>query len=218
MNRGLWAMAAVLGAVLGLAGQVSAARVEVDFESAQVGHLPEGFGVGLTGEGGAARWEVAVDQSAPAGRKVLVEKSVEDKSYRFPLCVYEKLQAKDVTVSVAFKPVAGEIDQAAGIVVRLTDPNNYYIVRANALEDNVRLYKIEGGKRKQFAGAEKIKTPANQWHTLSLKVAGSRFEVSLNGQRLFEAEDTTFQKAGKVGLWTKADSLTHFDRLVIEGE
>ena len=114
-----------------------------------------------------------------------------------------------------FKPVAGEVDRAAGIAVRLSDPNNYYVVRANALEDNVRLYRMVSGRRSQFAGAD-AKVPSGKWQELRLVARGSRFEVFLDGKSLYSATDTTFPAAGRVALWTKADSVTRFDDLRIQ--
>ena len=99
-------------------------------------------------------------------------------------------------------------------MVRVRNEDNYYIARANALEDNVRLYKVVDGKRQQFAGVD-VEVPAGGWQELGLKVEGDRLTVSLDGKELFGATDRTFAEAGRVGLWTKADSLTHFDDLVV---
>jgi hypothetical protein len=121
--------------------------------------------------------------------------------------------AKDIDVSVRFKPISGEVDQAAGLIVRVLDTGNYYVARANALEDNVRLYKVVDGDREQFAGVDTV-VKQGQWQTLGLRAEGDRFEV-LNGDVLFSATDDTFSQEGRVGLWTKADSLTHFDDLAI---
>ena len=134
--------------------------------------------------------------------------------YRFPLAVYQPISAKDVEVTVRFKPVAGKVDQAGGIAVRLTTPDDYYVVRANALEDNVRFYRVVKGNRQQIAGAN-TKVASGEWHTLSLKAQGDRFTVSFDGKQLYTTEDKTFGNPGKVALWTKADSVTHFDRIAI---
>ena len=146
---------------------------------------------------------------------MLVQTSTDTTDYRFPLCIYDTLTAKDVTLSVRFKAVSGKVDQAAGLVARFRDKDNYYIVRANALEDNVRLYKVVGGSRKQFAGT-KTKVSSSEWHALKLAVKGKHFQVFFDDKLLFEADDDTFKDAGKVGLWTKADSVTYFDDLKIE--
>jgi hypothetical protein len=191
------------------------AAAKSDFEEAQVGSAPPGFSPGLTGKGVLPTWKVADDPTAPAGPRVVAETSGDRTNDRFPLLILDGFEARDVQVSVAFKPVSGRVDQAAGIVVRLRDANNYYIARANALEGNVRLYKVVGGKRSQFAGKD-VPIPSGRWETLGLSVQGDRLEVRLNGEVLFEARDQTFKDAGKAGLWTKADSVTYFDDLRAE--
>jgi hypothetical protein len=191
------------------------AAAKSDFEGTQVGSVPPGFSSGLTGKGPPPAWKVADDPTAPVGPRVVAETSGDRTSDRFPLLILDGFEARDVQVSVAFKPVSGRVDQAAGIVVRLKDANNYDIARANALEGNVRLYKVVGGKRSQFAGKD-VPIPSGRWETLGLGVQGDRLEVRLNGEVLFEARDQTFKDAGKVGLWTKADSVTYFDDLRVE--
>jgi hypothetical protein len=196
------------------AGWAAGDEVVVDFEKMATGAAPDGFTTGLTGEGKPVHWIVLEDDSAPSGTRALAETSGDATSYRFPLAIFDDVAAKDVDVSVRFKPISGEVDQAAGLMVRVLDTNNYYVARANALEDNVRLYKVVDGDRKQFAGVDTA-VEQGQWQTLGLKAEGDRFEVSLNGDVLFSATDDTFSQDGKVGLWTKADSLTHFDDLAI---
>ena len=190
-------------------------KTMLDFEKFEKGTLPTDFSTALTGGGGRIAWAIAEDSSSPSGPKVLAQTSADSTDYRFPLCTYSPLSAKDVGVAVRFKAVAGKVDQAGGLMVRFRDKDNYYVARANALEDNVNLYKVVAGKRSRFAGS-KVKVSSGAWHTLKLEVKGNRFEVSFDGQRLFEAEDGTFTEAGKVGLWTKADSVTYFDDLEIE--
>jgi hypothetical protein len=218
MHRTLW-YAALLPAILLTCGHPTGAgesrpveEVTVDFDEAEVGQLPAGFSTALTGGGGPVSWGIAEDPTAPGGGKVLAQTSTDATSARFPLCVYDPWKAKDVRVSVRFKAVSGTVDQAAGLVARFKDQDNYYIVRANALENNVRLYKVVRGKRRQFGGAN-VKVPAGAWHTLALEVRGTHLSVWFNGERLFGADDPTFREAGKVGLWTKADSVTFFDDL-----
>jgi hypothetical protein len=120
-----------------------------------------------------------------------------------------------VEASVRFKAVSGKVDQAGGLVVRFKDKDNYYLVRANALEDNVRLYKVEGGDRKQFAGAA-TKVSPGEWHALTLSVKGSHFQVFFDDRPLFEADDTTFKDGGSAAVWTKADSVTQFDDFTVK--
>ncbi len=209
------ALLAVCCAGFGATAAAQAPRAARDFEDAATGGPPPGFSFALTGGGGPVRWVVLEDPSAPAGGKVVAETSQDRTSDRFPLAILEGLEARDVAVSVRFRPVSGTVDQAAGLVARLRDPRNYYIARANALENNVRLYRVVDGRRTQFAGVD-VPVPRNRWQTLSLRVEGDRFAVALDRRELFTANDRTFADAGRVGLWTKADSLTHFDGLEVE--
>ena len=181
-----------------------------DFEEMAAGPAPSGFTVALTGGGPPPRWVVLEDSSSPAGPKVLAETSRDRTNDRFPLAVLDGVTARDAVLSVRFRPVDGRVDQAAGLVLRYRDARNYYIARANALEDNVRLYRVVDGRRIQFAGVD-VRVPRDRWQTLGLRLEGDRFEVALEGWALFSATDRTFADAGRVGLWTKADSLTHFD-------
>jgi glycosyl hydrolase family 59 (putative galactocerebrosidase) len=205
----------VLGSLLVFAGTSRASSFVLDFGTAEVGKPPADFSTALTGGGGPVIWVVKEDPSAPSGGKVLAQTSTDKTDYRFPLCIYDKFTAKDVTVSVRFKAVAGKVDQAAGLVARYQDKGNYYITRANALEGNVNLYKVIGGSRKHFAGV-KAKVSSGEWHGLKLGVKGSHFQVFFDDKLLFEADDDTFKDPGKVGLWTKADSVTYFDDLQVE--
>jgi hypothetical protein len=166
-----------------------------------------------TGEGDAAEWTLVTDASAEAGRAI-AQVSDDKTNYRFPLAIYKPFSGKDLEVLVRFKPVTGAVDQAGGIAVRLLTPDDYYVVRANALEDNVRFYRVVKGQREQLGGAD-AKVAPNVWHTLALKAEGDRFSISYNGKTLFTAEDNTFAGPGKVALWTKADSVTHFDTIAI---
>jgi hypothetical protein len=218
MPPGLMRTIAVAVAALafgsGLLPAIAQQTMRLDFEDAQTGVLPPSFVAGLTGKGGPVKWVVVEDPTAPAGPKVLAQTSADRTDYRFPLAILQGVSARDVDVSVRFKPVSGGVDQAAGLMVRVRDDNNYYVARANALENNVRLYRVVKGDRQQFAGASAPVAKA-QWQQLGLRVQGDRFTVSLNGTTLFEASDRTFSDPGRVGLWTKADSVTYFDELVV---
>jgi hypothetical protein len=189
------------------------AATQIDIAAMTPGAEPPGFTFARTGNGAAAQWRVVADATAAAG-KVIAQISNDTTDYRFPLAVYQQISARNVDVVVRFKSVAGRVDQAGGIAVRQTTPDDYYVVRANALEDNVNLYRVVKGRRSQIKGAD-AKVAGNQWHTLGLRAEGNRFTVSLDGKALFTAEDNTFTDAGKVALWTKADSVTHFDAISI---
>jgi hypothetical protein len=143
----------------------------------------------------------------------------------FPVCFKNDTNLKDGFVEVKFKPVAGKEDQAGGVIWRVRDSNNYYIARANALENNVILYKTVNGKRSPLdivgrKGGYGVKetVASGQWHTLRVEFAGNKFSLLFNGKKLFDVEDTTFTEAGKVGVWTKADSVTLFDDFIFRAK
>ena len=191
----------------------------VDFEQDTSGQPPKGFTFGLTRKvGSPGRWVVQQDASG----KYLAQADADRTSARFPTAVLSDLSAADVDVSVRFRAVSGRVDQAGGLVWRYQDEDNYYIVRANALEDNVVLYKVEHGRRTDLpikgegrTYGKKIDVPSGQWSTLRIVATGRLVEVSFNGTKLYEVEDSTFSQPGRVGLWTKADSVTHFDDLMV---
>lgn len=199
---------------LGLSATMFAATE--GFDAAPVGQPPAGWTVGITGAG-EPRWTVTTDPTAPSPPNVLQQSGRVPKP-SFPLCLRHEPALKDGFVAVKFKAISGTNDQAAGVVWRCQDTNNYYICRANALEDNVTLYKVQNGKRtvldlvgRQGGYGVATKVSANQWHSLRVEFAGRKFAVSFDGRKLFEVEDDTFAQTGKVGLWTKADSVTLFD-------
>ena len=197
----------------------------VDFQSDAVGEAPKGFTIAQTGLGGPPRWEVREDATSASGDRVLIQTSDDrTQGHRFPLAIYDGLRFSDGALAVRFKTISGEIDQAAGLVFRYRDPDNYYIVRANALERNVVLYKVERGKRSDlkpvgggmFSYGRQVNVTKGRWQELRVEFSEKHFRVLLEGQPLFEVEDDTFTEAGRVGLWTKADSVTAFDGLRIE--
>lgn len=185
----------------------------VSISAAGPGGEPADFMFGRTGQGEPGQWTVVADPTAANGRAI-AQVSKDRTDYRFPLAIYKPYSEKDLEVSLRFKPVAGSVDQAGGIAVRLSNADNYYLARANALEDNVRFYRVVKGKRQQLASAN-AKVTANRWHMLALKAEGDRFTVSFDGKALISAQDSTLPDTGKVALWTKADSVTYFDSISI---
>ena len=179
------------------------------------GAAPDGCTPALTGGGGAPKW-VNVE-SDPDGARGVSEISGDTTDYRFPLCIVDGqafAALANLDVSVRFRALAGKVDQAAGLAVRVRDARNYYVVRANALEDNVRLYVVLDGDRRQFAG-KNIKVSTQQWHTLRLRAVGDRFTVFFDGAQLFEATDKRLVEPGRIALWSKADSVTEFVDLAV---
>ena len=189
------------------------AITQINIAGMQPGTTPSGFSFARTGSGAAGDWRIVADPSA-AGQKAIAQISQDRTDYRFPLAVYDAISARNVDVVVRFKPVDGAVDQAGGIAIRLTTPDDYYVVRANALEDNVNFYRVVKGRRSQIKGFE-TKVASGQWHTLGLRAEGERFTVSFDGTAIFTAQDSTFANPGKIALWTKADSVTRFDTIAI---
>ena len=195
----------------GLAAAADARPFHQDFADVTVGAVPKGWTVAKTGAGEGSAWKVVEDKSAPKGPKVLVQYA-ESPGAVFNICVADDTAFRDVEVSVAFKAVEGAKDQGGGVVWRYVDSNNYYIARHNPLENNFRLYKFVDGKRTQLATTkDDLDFPAGKWLTLTVTMAGNEIVCSLNGKKYLEMKDDTFAKAGKVGVWTKADANTYFD-------
>ncbi len=188
-----------------------------NFDKDKAGEAPQGFTTALTGRGKPGVWVVVKDDTAPSKGNVLAQTDADKTGYRFPVCVYDGLTVKDADISVKIKAISGKDDQGGGIVWRYKDKDNYYIVRANALDD-----KVQNGNREDLplkgegkTYGKKTKVPSGQWNTLRVTAAGNLFTIYFNGTKLYEVEDGTFTDAGKVGLWTKADSVIHFDDLTI---
>lgn len=197
--------------ILLVAAGVAAAETKETFDAST--HLAKGWETGITGKG-QAKWEVVADDSAPSKPNVLKQSG--EATFAWAAKVDEKI--KDGFVESKFKAVSGKEDQAGGIVFRFLDGNNYYVVRANALEDNVVLYKTVRGKRsslpvkgRMFGYGVDSNVPTGKWNSLRVEFKGNLFTVFFNGKELFQVEDDTFKDAGAIGLWTKADSVTLFD-------
>jgi hypothetical protein len=215
-------MAVCALAALPLAAQESEATPSYTFEMDSIGNSPDGFRAALTGGGGPVDWKVIERDDAPSPPQVVAQLSADATRARYPLLVLDDFAAKDVDVSVQFLPVSGKVDQAAGIVWRWRDDGNYFVVRANALENNVVAYKTVGGERSSIGikGAPdsygvKAEVPSGRWSTLRVRMVGNTAEVFLNDAKLFEVENDAFMQPGKVGLWTKADSVTYFDNFQV---
>ena len=177
----------------------------INFDDAKVGTAPAGWTATKTGSG-TPKWTIEKDDTAPSKPNVLKQSG----EATYPVCLKNDTSLKDGFVEVKFKPVSGKEDQAGGVIWRAKDSDNYYIARANALEDNVTIYHTIKGKRVSFKNVNTKVAPAS-WHTLRVDFVGKTFTVTFDGKRVIEATDDRFSDAGKVGVWTKADSVTLFD-------
>lgn len=199
-----------LGLVATLSTRAAAEPKAVALASAAVavGAAPDQCRQALVGQGGPPAWRVMRAASDGAGA-IIAETSRSSVDYRYPACIFDQLKASDVELSVEFTARDGRVDRAAGLIFRVKDDRNYYVVRANALEDNVNLYRVVDGRRIEFAGAH-LPVASGKTQSLRVRVTGDLITVFLNGARAFEAKDKTFTGAGAVGLWSKADSLVEF--------
>lgn len=197
------------------------AQTRFTFDQDPVDAAPSGFTFTVTAKAAPGKWVVLQDTDPGHGR-VLAQTDASGRGSRFPMAIAQAVTTADVDVSVQLKPMRGSEDQAGGLVWRYQDQDNYYIVRANALEGNVVLYKVQNGRRTDLpvkgegrTYGKKATVPSGRWSDLRVVAAGSHFDVFWNGSKLFEVEDTTFSQGGRVGVWTKADSVTYFDNLVV---
>jgi Ornithine cyclodeaminase/mu-crystallin family len=198
-------------ALAGAAALSAHAQTE-GFDTTKPGSLPPGWECGVTGKG-TPRWSVETDPTAPSAANVLQQLG----SGTFPWCVKKDISIADGFVEAKFKPIRGKEDQAGGLVWRWKDGDNYYVARANALENNVSLYYTANGRRNTIKYVN-APVPAMSWHTLRVDFAGTRIKVTLDGKTYIDVEDRRISGAGAVGLWTKADSVTSFDDFVYGGQ
>jgi len=181
------------------------------FDQAPAGQLPSGVSTQQTGGGTLPKWEVLADSTAPSPPHVLAQRSQTNSGEGFNLAVIEDSDYQDLELEVRFKAVEGSEDRGGGLVWHYQDPDNYYIARANPLEDNFRIYRVVRGVRRQM-GSAYFKVTSGGWHTMRIVARGDRMECFYDGTKYLEVRDTTFQR-GKIGLWTKADAVTYFDDL-----
>jgi hypothetical protein len=185
-------------------------EINFDFENYTLGKVPEGWSGYFTGKGDLGKWLILNDN----GNKILAQTSDKNFGYHFDVIVNDELSYKDVEITVKFKGATGQEDQGGGPVWRYQDADNYYIARANPLENNYRVYKVIDGNRKQLKSFDmEIKT--GKWYKLKITMTDDQINCYFDGELKLEATDNSFPNAGKIGLWTKADAVTFFDDLQI---
>ena len=168
---------------------------------------------GMTGIGRPAAWQAIADAEGPSGW-VLAETAADPTDSLFPLCVNEQAVLRDLDATLRFKPVSGVRERVAGFIFRAQSANDYYVVRVSALDNSVRLYRMEKGKRRQVGGKE-VPVESGKWHSLRVVAIADRFEVMLDGTSLFSATDRTLPQAGPMGVWSQADSVTYYGSLLV---
>lgn len=196
-------MKAALIGVAAAAASVLAGVQTIRFDAEPMGAVPDGWYCGVTGRG-SARWAVAADPARPSGRALL-----QSGNATFAWCVRRGTAIADGFVEAKFQPVSGREDQAGGVVWRWKNGDNYYVARANALENNLSLYYTEGGTRRTLKYVNAPVT-TGMTHSLRVEFAGTHIAVWLDGIRYIDVRDDHIAGAGAVGVWTKADSVTAF--------
>ena len=209
----LW-LAMIIAVSAAQGTEPGASKKQWTFDTDATDAPPAGFSFGRTGSGRTGRWIVRSEADAPSAPNVLAQTDTDNTDYRFPVAVVDDSNLRDLRLSVKCKPVSGKVDQACGLVFRYRDENNYYLTRANALEDNINLYYVKDGRRKQITGW-RGKVTSGAWHELAVEATGDHLQVYWEGAPIIDAHDQTFGDAGKIGLWTKGDSVTEFDNLSI---
>ena len=168
---------------------------------------------GMTGVGRPPSWQPVADPDAPDGW-ALAETAGDPADLRFPLCISGQTVTRDFDATLRFKPISGTRAQVAGLMFRAQSASDYYVVRANALDNSVRLYRMEKGKRSQLASKE-APIEAGKWHSLRVIAANERFEVALDGKTLFDVTDRSLPQSGPLGVWSQADSVTRYGSLLV---
>ena len=168
---------------------------------------------GLTGIGRPADWQAVQDADGPDGW-ALSEMARDPDPLRFPLCISEQAVGRDLDATLRFKPVGGTRARVAGLIFRAQSGADYYVVRADSLDNSVRLYRLDKAKRSQL-GSKEASVEADKWHSLRVVAVLDRIEVSLDGKPLFNATDRNLMRAGALGVWSQADSLTHFGSFLV---
>jgi 3-keto-disaccharide hydrolase len=198
-------LAFIISILASVAAMTTTHAETFSFDRDAAGALPAGWRSGVTGRG-SPKWSVEAEPSAPSKPNVLKQSG----SGFFPWCVRPDVSLADGYVETKFKPLGGREDQAGGVVWRWKDGDNYYVARANALENNVSLYYTANGRRNELKYVN-APVPGNSWHTLRVEFSGKRIRVILDGKQYIEMDDAHIAGTGAVGVWTKADSVTLFD-------
>jgi hypothetical protein len=168
---------------------------------------------GMTGVGRPPNWQSVADPDAPDGW-ALTETAGDPADLRFPLCISQQAVTRDFDATLRFKPISGTRAQVAGLMFRAQSASDYYVVRANSLDNSLRLYRVEKAKRSQLAAKEAPLEPG-KWHSLRVIAANERFEVALDGKTLFDVTDRSLPQPGPLGVWSQADSVTRYGSLLV---
>jgi hypothetical protein len=216
---GVWILIAMAAAVSDKpASMIDGWHYVYLFAVSDVSKLPRGWKAEHTGKGEGSVWKVVADESAPSGHGAVLAQTAESPNAFFNVCVLENSHFKDLELQVEFKAVRGKNDQGGGLVWRYRDHDNYYLARMNPLEENFRVYRVVAGKRKQLQSREGLKAKSDEWHTIKIDMEKDHIRCYFDGAKMLDVKDETFKDGGKIGLWSKSDAQTYFDRLEVRGQ
>jgi hypothetical protein len=204
-----------------VAAAASGAELKFDFSEMSAGRMPPGFRSALTGLGQPGEWKVVLDEVPPAlpplspqartytGRAVLGQMAEDRTDEHFPLLIYEGDTFDNFTLTTRFKAVRGAVEQMAGVAFRIQNESNYYVLRASCLGNTFRFYKVVNGTRGNIIGPD-VPIPSGVWHELGVECKGNSIRCMLDGKELIPPlQDSSFSR-GKIGFWTKSDSVSYF--------
>lgn len=206
---------------LALALPAAGVEIKIDFGDAATSLMPTNFHAALAGGGRPGEWKIVMDEVAPllaplspqapvvTRRAMVAQMSTDPTDERFPMLIYDGETFQDFNLTTRFKIVGGTAEQMAGVVFRYQNVSNFYVVRASALGQNMRCYRVTDGVRTTPIGpAMDIST--NTWHTMTLECAGNRILCELDGNVVIKLIDNNTNSLGKIGFWTKSDAVSHF--------
>jgi hypothetical protein len=203
ISSGLLAVACLMCARSSISGQSAATIIDIGKDEI----APSEFDLSQ------GRWTVVRDATAKAGL-ALEQSGVPPAEDRFPLAIYKPASLKNAEISLRLKADGGQSDRGGGVAVRLSSPQDYYLVQVDALRDRVLLSRISGGESEEIVGLD-ADIASRGWHTLTVRAVDNEFTVSLDGIWIFTGFDKTLSQPGRIALWTKGDSVTRFDQLEI---
>lgn len=209
------AVGLIWGSLAFSAGETAGSVLVRDFRSDRPGNPPAGFTFPRTGGGRPGRWVVVPADEALGGGNVLAQTDADGTGSRYPMAILDKPVSRDIRLTAECAPISGQLDQACGIVFRYVDADNYFVAHANALEGNIRLYRVTGGRREQIATWYGT-VASGQWHELGADAVGDRIGIFWDGRKVIDARVTTSPGAGKAGVWTKGDSVAWFREIRVQ--
>ena len=203
-----------LGAVVAQA-ETAASQQLWDFDREQPGVLPSQFSIGTLFDGRpAGDWQVLATERAKSPPHVLAQLMAKGAEHAYKVMLIKEVIASDLNLEVSFLPIQGQADMGGGLIWRAADDRNYYLARANPLEQNIRVYRVANGIRHLLQNFDQTIT-LKQWHTVRITHQGCRVNIFYDGKQVFDLCDKTFH-AGMIGLWTKSDAVTYFDDLRLQ--